>query len=113
MNMAVPMVTPFLPIAWALIALLLCWHRLASPALFTVTAALGVFGIQTVVAFLWTWWPMIRGGYFLESAKPLTLEEVERNLVMQNRRALAQAVIVLAVAIPFLWWLSNGLANVR
>ena len=103
-------IAPFLPALWALIAAVIWWRHVFSPALFAVAAVLGLFGIQAVVAFLWDYWPVFRGGYFLE-VRPARPEEVEKLFEASQRRAMIQAAIVLVAAVPFLWWLKSGLSK--
>jgi len=116
MNMLPTLLTPLLPIVWALIATVVWWRQLAAPALFLIAALLALFGIQAVVSFLWDWWPSVGGGgYFLEannfvSGKVLSDAEVQRRLEQVTRIAITKAVIVLAAAVPFLMWLKSGLS---
>jgi hypothetical protein len=106
---------PFLPVAWALFASAYWWRRLSSPWLFLTTALLALFGIQAVVAFIWEYWPLMSGGYFLEHNNfvPGQLpseSEMQRRLEEENRVAIIQAVVLVIAAVPFLWWLRRGLA---
>jgi len=115
-NMLPSILSPFLPIIWALIASAVWWRQLSSPWLFLVTALVALFGIQAIVSFLWDYWPSFGGGgYFLEAnnfvpGKVLSEAEVQRHLEEKNRIAITQAFIVLATAVPFLWWLKSGLS---
>lgn len=115
-NMLPTVLVPLLPMVWALIASAIWWRQLEAPGLFLVAALLALFGIQTVVSFLWDYWPSLgAGGYFLEannfvSGKVLSEAEVRRHLDEKNRVAITQAFIVLAATVPFLWWLKSGLS---
>jgi hypothetical protein len=115
-NMLPTVLTPFLPLVWALLASAFWWRQLPAPWLFLVAALLALFGIQTVVSFLWDYWPSLSGGgYFLEqnnlvAGKVLSDAELQRRIEEANRVAITKALIVLAAAIPFLLWLKNGLS---
>lgn len=108
--------SPFLFIVWALIATVYWWRHLSSPGLFLVTALLALLGIQAIVSFVWDSWPHFFGNYFLEPNKVVSGRipseaEIQRLLEVRNRDAAIQAAIVLAGAIPFLWWLKSGLSS--
>jgi hypothetical protein len=115
-NMLPTLLTPFLPLVWALIAGAFWWRQLQVPWLFLVAALLALFGIQTVVSVLWDYWPSLSGGgYFLEqnnlvAGKVLSDAELQRRIEEANRVAITKALIVFAAAVPFLWWLKSGLS---
>lgn len=102
-------VMPLLPMSWALIATAYWWRQLSSPWLFLVASVLALFGVQAVISFVWDWWPQLTGSYFLEAVR--TEAEMQRQFEEQNRAAVIQAALVLAAAIPFLFWLKGGLAK--
>ena len=110
-NMLPSMLLPLLPIIWA-IAATVYWRRyISSPLLFAVAALLALFGIQSIVLFLWDYLPQITGNYIFESIT--SPAEMQRRLEQINRAAIIQAVVVFLIAIPFLWWLKNGLSLTR
>lgn len=114
-NILPTVLLPLLPIMWVLIASTYWWRQLSSPGLFFVAGLLALFGIQTIVSFLWDWWPHMSGDYFLEAnnfiaGKTLSEAEMQRVLEEKNRAAIIQAALVLVAAIPLLWWLKRALS---
>lgn len=115
-NMLPSLALPLLPIVWALIATAYWWRHLSSPGLFLVRALLALFGVQAIASFVLDSWPQLFGSYFLEPNNFIggvvpSEAEIQRRLEERNRAAAIQAAIVLAAAIPFLWWLKSGLSS--
>lgn len=114
-NMLPSVLAPFLPVVWVLVAAVMWWRQLESPVLYVVAALLALFGIQAVIGFLWNWWPALMASGGILVSKVATHEQLQQQLQQhleeQNRRAVVQAILVLLVAIPFLWWLKAGLSK--
>jgi hypothetical protein len=114
-DMLTTVITPFLPLVWVLIASAFWWRQLQTPWLFIVAGLLALFGIQAVVSFLWGYWPIMSGGYFLEqndlvSGRVFSDVELQHRIEEANRVAITKAFMVLAASIPFLLWLKSGLS---
>lgn len=106
-NMLPSVLGPFLPIVWALVASVVWWRRFPSPWLFLVTALFALFGIQSIVSFLWAYWPALEAENFVPNNSGA---DAQRHLEEMNRIAIAQAFIVLTIAVPFLKWLKGGMS---
>jgi hypothetical protein len=109
------LLTPLLPLLWALIATVYWWRQLSVPWLFLVAGFLALLGVQSVVSFIWDYWPHLSGRHFLEAndfvaGKAPSEAAVQRVLEEKNRVAITQAALVLMAAIPLLWWLKSGLS---
>ena len=108
-NMLPSVAIPFLPIVWVLVASVYWWRKLAAPWLFTVAALFALFGIQSVISFLWDFWPFSETHTLVNIAK-VSEENMRQNLEEMNHVAIIQGVLFLVAGIPFLWWLKRGLA---
>jgi hypothetical protein len=113
--MALLFFAPFAPFLWGVVASLIWWRQLQSPWLFLVVSVLALLGVQVVISILWSYLPLLVGNYFLEAgkyvvARPLSEAELERITSEESRIAMLQAGLVLLAAVPFLWWVKNGLA---
>ncbi|UUZ78117.1 hypothetical protein LP414_15505 [Polaromonas sp. P1(28)-13] len=109
-NMLPSILLPVLPFVLAAFAGAWWWRQLSSPLLFAVTAALSLFGFQALLSFLWDFWPNISSSMVLIQ-RVQTEAEVQHFFEEKNRAAIIQAIVVILVSVPFLWWLKNGLSS--
>jgi hypothetical protein len=111
-NMLPSVAIPFLPMVWVLVASAYWWRKFSAPWLFAVAALFALFGIQSVVSFLWDFWPFSETHALVNVAK-VSEADMQQYLEEKNRIAMIQGVLVLIAGVPFLWWLKGGLSRAQ
>jgi hypothetical protein len=89
----------FLPAILALISSAIAWRTVSRPWLFLVASALGLFGVQALVA------PAVTA-FFLFPPPAGSVADLTFGF---GRGLVVGAALQLIVGLPFVWWLGRGL----
>lgn len=91
---------PLLPALLGLIACLWWWRVLTAPVMFTSTAILCLFGLQTIISSSWDIWQSTGANNVIGGAP--TEQQVIRTIDRLHAEATTKAFILLVLAAPFL-----------